>query len=98
MLIFVGALLAAGLLTNGVLIDSAWAGPLRPGRPAGVHQARMTAGHTAILIGTGAVIMAAVGFLISGTTSAVDSQIIKSQNSVVAPPVSTVVFTSTTTT
>ena len=92
MRIFVGAVLAASLLANAAIAE-----PLHPGRPAGVHQARMTAGNTAILVGTGAGIMAAVGYLISGTTSAVDSQIINSQNNVVAPPVSTVVSTSTTT-
>ena len=90
MRMFVCAVLAAGLLVNG-----AGAEPLSPGRPAGVHQARMTARNTAILIGSGAVIMAGVGLLISGTSSAVDSQVINSQPVIVAPPVSTVVSTGT---
>lgn len=92
MRIFVGAVLAASLLASG-----AFAEPLSPGHPAGVREARMSAGKTAIMLGTGGLIMAVVGFLISGTSSAVDSQTINSQNNIVAPPVSTVVSTSTTT-
>ena len=87
MRIFVVAVLATSLLANG-----AFAQALAPGRPAGVHQAaRMTSSQTALMMGAGAVIMAGVGILISGNSSAVDSQIINSQNNVVAPPVSTVV-------
>jgi hypothetical protein len=56
----------------------------------------MTATETALMLGTGAVIMAGVGILASGTSSVVDSQVINSQKSIVAPPVSTVVSTSTT--
>ena len=68
-----------------------------PGRPAGVHPAaRMTANQTALMLGTGAVIMAGVGILISGNSSAIGTLVINSQNNVVAPPVSTVVSTSTT--
>ena len=86
------ALLTAGLLANGALAE-----PMAPGRPAGVHQAaRMTSNQTALMIGTGAVIMAGVGILVSGTSSALSSQVINSQNSIVAPPVSTVISTSTT--
>jgi len=91
MRVLVGAVLAASLLANG-----AFAEPLRPGRPAGVLQARMTATETALMLGAGAVIMTAVGILASGTSSAIDSQVINSQNNIVAPPVSTVVSTSTT--
>jgi hypothetical protein len=91
MRVFVGTVLAASLLANG-----AFAQALAPGRPAGVQQARMTSQTTALMIGTGAVIMAGVGILISGTTSALSSQVIGSQNNIVAPPVSTVVSTSTT--
>jgi len=94
MRILVGAVLAASLLANG-----AFAQALAPGRPAGVHPAaRMTSTQTALMLGTGAVIMAGVGILISGNSSAVGTLVIKSQNNVVAPPVSTVVSTSTTAT
>jgi hypothetical protein len=40
--------------------------------------------------------MIGVGILISGTSSAIDSQIINSQNNIVAPPVSTVISVATT--
>lgn len=91
MRVFVGVVLAASLLANG-----AFAQALAPGRPAGVQQARMTSYQTALMIGAGAVIMVGVGILASGTSSVVDSQVINSQKSIVAPPVSTVVSTSTT--
>ena len=91
MRVLVGVVLAASLLANGASAES-----LRPGRPVGVIQARMTATETALMLGTGAVIMAGVGILASGTSSVVDSQVINSQKSIVAPPVSTVVSTSTT--
>jgi hypothetical protein len=93
MRVFVGAMLAASLLANG-----AFAQALAPGRPAGVQQARMTSNQTALMIGAGAVIMAGVGILISGNSSAIGTLVINSQNNIVAPPVSTVVSTSTTTT
>jgi hypothetical protein len=93
MRVFVGAMLAASLLANG-----AFAQALVPGRPAGVQQARMTSQTTALMIGAGAVIMAGVGILISGNSSAIGTLVINSQNNIVAPPVSTVVSTSTTTT
>jgi hypothetical protein len=89
----VGAVLAASLLVHGASAE-----PLAPGRPAGVHAARMTATDTALMLGTGAAIMAAVGILISGNSSPIGTLVINSQNNVVAPPVSTVVSTSTTTT
>jgi hypothetical protein len=85
MRVFVGAVLANG----------AFAQALAPGRPAGVHQARMTSNQTALMIGTGAVIMAGVGILISGTSSALSSQVINSQNNIVAPTVSTTTTTTT---
>jgi len=88
---FVVAVLATSLLASG-----AFAQALAPGRPAGVHQARMSATNTALMLGAGAVIMAGVGILASGTSSVVDSQVINSQKSIVAPPVSTVVSTATT--
>ncbi|MBA2590229.1 MAG: hypothetical protein H0U98_16575 [Alphaproteobacteria bacterium] len=91
MRIVVAAVLAASLLATG-----AFAQTLAPGRPAGVHPARMTANQTALMLGTGAVIMAGVGILISGDSSAIGTLVINSQNNVVAPPVSTVVSTSTT--
>lgn len=91
MRVFVGVVLAASLLANGAFAEG-----LHPGRPAGVNQARMTSTETALMLGAGAVIMAGVGILASGTSSVVDSQVINSQKSIVAPPVSTVVSTATT--
>lgn len=87
---FVVAVLATSLLATG-----AFAQALVPGRPAGVQQARMTSGETAMMLGAGAIIMAGVGILASGTSSVIDSQVINSQKSIVAPPISTV-STSTT--
>jgi len=56
-----GALLAAGLVVTGALAQ-----PLVPGRPAGVQKARLEAGTKALMIGTGAAIMAGVGIAVSG--------------------------------
>jgi hypothetical protein len=93
MRIIVAAVLAASLLATG-----AFAQALAPGRPAGVHPAaRMTSNQTALMLGSGAVIMAGVGILISGDSSAIGTLVINSQNNIVAPPVSTVVSTSTST-
>ncbi|MGZ5925577.1 MAG: hypothetical protein ACXWLJ_02780 [Rhizomicrobium sp.] len=49
---------------------SAQAEPLAAGKPAGVHAARMSAWNEAVMIGTGAAILAGVGILISRNTSA----------------------------
>ena len=40
------------------------------GKPAGVHAARMSAWNEAVMIGTGAVILAGVGILVSRNSSA----------------------------
>ena len=90
---FVVVVLAAGLL-----VPAAIAQPLPAGRAAGLVKARMTSTQTALLLGTGGVIMAGVGILISGNSSAIGTLVINSQGNIVAPPVSTVVSTSTTTT
>jgi hypothetical protein len=95
-----GAVLAASLfvpLFIPLLVSGALAGPLLPGYPAGVKAAaRSGSTNTALMIGTGAVIMAGVGILISGDSSTVDTLQITSQPIIVGPPVSTVTTTSTT--
>lgn len=56
-----GALLAAGLL-----VTAAAAAPLAPGKPAGVKQARISSNTEALMLTTGAVILAGVGIAVSG--------------------------------
>lgn len=56
-----GALLAAGLLVTGAI-----AAPLAPGKPAGVKQARISSNTEALMLTTGAVILAGVGVAVSG--------------------------------
>ena len=63
-----GVLLAASLVTG------ADAQPLAPGRPAGVHAARISAWNEFVMIGTGSVILAGVGILASRTSSAISSE------------------------
>jgi hypothetical protein len=96
MRIFGVAMLAASLFVTGSLAGSAGAEPLRPGYPAGVLAARGNGGNTAIMLGTGAVILAGVGILASGDSSVVNSLQINSEGVTVPPTVVTVVSTSTT--
>jgi hypothetical protein len=92
-----GAVLAASLLIP-LLVSGAVAEPLRPGHPAGVRAAaRSGSTNTAVEIGIGAVIMAGVGILASGDSSAVATLQIASQPITVGPPVSTVSTTTSTT-
>jgi hypothetical protein len=93
--IFGVAMLAASLFVTGSLAGSASAEPLRPGYPAGVLAARGNS-NTAIMLGTGAVILAGVGILASGDSSVVNSLQINSEGVTVPPTVVTVVSTSTT--
>ena len=65
MRIFIMVLVAASLTAA-----SAQAEPLAAGKPAGVRAARMSAWNEAVMIGTGAVILAGVGILVSRNTSA----------------------------
>jgi hypothetical protein len=58
------------VLVAASLATAVQAEPLRAGRPAGVHAARMSAGNEALMIGTGAVILAGVGILVSRNSSA----------------------------
>jgi hypothetical protein len=92
-----GAVSAASLfvaLFVPSFVSGALADPLRPGYPAGVKAAaRSGSTNTALTIGIGAVIMAGVGILISGDSSAVDTAHIGSQPVSVPPPVSTVTTT-----
>ena len=65
MRIFTTVLVAASLTAA-----SAQAEPLSAGRPAGVRAARMSAWNEAVMIGTGAIILAGVGVLVSRNSSA----------------------------
>jgi|GEM_PF-3158826 len=58
-------LVAASLAATAVQAE-----PLAAGRPAGVRAARMSAWNEALMIGTGAIILAGVGVLVSRNTSA----------------------------
>ena len=69
MRVFVAVLALAGLS-----VTAARAAPLAPGKPAGVRAARMSAWNEAVMIGTGAAIMAGVGILASRTSSAISSE------------------------
>ncbi|HWX89866.1 MAG TPA: hypothetical protein VNY75_06140 [Rhizomicrobium sp.] len=97
MRIFGVAMLAASLFVAGFFVTGAGAEPLRPGYPAGVLAARGDAGNTAVMLGTGAVILAGVGILASGDSSVVDSLVINSGGVTVPPTVVTVVSTISTT-
>jgi hypothetical protein len=91
-----GAVLAASLFIP-LFASGAMAEPLQPGNPAGVRAAARSSSNTAVEIGIGAVIMAGVGILASGDSSAVATLQISSQPITVGPPVSMVVTTTTTT-
>ena len=86
-----GAVLAASLVVNGAVAQ-----PLAPGKPAGVKQARLSAGYELELLAAGALIMTGVGLAVSGSAipGTVNSQSIPSQQ-VVVPPVSTISTSST---
>jgi len=58
-------LVAASLSATAVQAE-----PLAAGRPAGVRAARMSAWNEAVMIGTGAIILAGVGILVSRNSSA----------------------------
>lgn len=47
------AAVSAGLILSPVLSLTAWAGPLSPGQPAGVHEAQMDTNTTMIVLGVG---------------------------------------------
>ncbi len=87
------AALAASLLVTG-----ATAAPLKPGYPAGVRAARSGSVNTALMIGAGALILAGVGILASGSTSVLDTLVIPGGGVTVNPTVNTTVSTSTSTT
>ena len=65
MRILITVLVAASLSATAVQAE-----PLAAGRPAGVRAARMSAWNEAVMIGTGAIILAGVGVLVSRNTSA----------------------------
>lgn len=87
------AALAALLFVSS--LSAATAEPLAPGRPAGVRPAaRLTGWDQGLLIGAGAVILAAGGFLLSGKSSVLGSTKINSDQVPFTPP-STAVSTAT---
>jgi hypothetical protein len=61
----ISVLVAASLAATAVQAE-----PLAAGKPAGVRAARMSAWNEAVMIGTGAIILAGVGVLVSRNTSA----------------------------
>ncbi len=69
MRVILAVLVAASLSATMVQAE-----PLAAGKPAGVRAARMTAWDTALMLGTGVVILAGVGILVSGTSSVVNSE------------------------
>ena len=69
MRIILAALVAASLSATIVQAD-----PLPAGKPAGVRAARLTAWNTAVMLGTGGIILAGAGFLLSGKSSVVGSE------------------------
>ena len=58
------------LVAASLSAASAQAEPLAAGKPAGVHAARMSAWNEAVMMGTGAIILAGVGILVSRNSSA----------------------------
>jgi hypothetical protein len=89
------AAFAAFLFVSG--LSAAVAQPLAPGRPAGVRPAaRLTAWQQGIMLGSGAVILAAGGFLLSGKSSVLGSTKIISDQVPFTPPNVTVTTGSTT--
>jgi len=92
-----GAILAASLLIP-LFVSGAMAEPLQPGNPAGVRAAARSGSNTAVEIGIGAVIMAGVGILASGDSSAVATLQITSQPIIVGPPASMMTTTTSSTT
>jgi hypothetical protein len=93
-----GAILVASLLIP-LFVPGAVAEPLQPGYPAGARAAaRSGSTDTAMEIGIGAVIMAGVGILASGDSSAVATLQITGQPIIVGPPASMMTTTTSSTT
>ena len=69
MRIILAALVAASLSATIVQAD-----PLPAGKPAGVRGARLSAWDTALMLGTGGIILAGAGFLLSGKSSVLGSE------------------------
>jgi len=69
MRIILAALVAASLSATIVQAE-----PLSAGKPAGVRAARLSAWNTAVMLGTGGIILAGVGILASGSSSVVNSE------------------------
>jgi hypothetical protein len=95
MRVFGVAMLAASLFVTG-FAGSALGEPLRPGYPAGAEAARTVGHNVGLKIGIGAAILAGVGILVSGDSSAVATSKISSQG-VIVPATQVTVSTSTST-
>jgi hypothetical protein len=85
MRVILAVLVAASLSATTVQAE-----PLAAGRPAGVRAAaRMGAWNEAVMLGTGALIMAGVGYLVSGKVSALGSEHFDSNAVPFQPTIST---------
>jgi hypothetical protein len=89
---FMRALLTV-LVAASLSATTAQAEPLAAGRPAGVRAARMSAWNEAVMLGTGAVILAAVGILASRTSSVIHSEHFDSSAVPISPANTTVTGT-----
>lgn len=82
------AALAALLFVSS--LSAAAAEPLAPGRPAGVRPAaRLTGWQQGLMLGTGALILAAGGILLSHKSAALGSTHIDSDQVPFSPPATT---------
>ena len=79
-----GAVLAASLLVSGAVAQ-----PLVPGKPAGVRKARIDSSTEALMIGTGAAIMAGVGIAVSGGALSGPSTQLQIQSQPIVAPATT---------
>jgi hypothetical protein len=77
------------LLAVVLVAQPSLAQPLAPSKPAGVKQARVNSNREAIMLGTGAAIMLAVGIVVSGGTSSGPNTGIEIQSQVVVAPSTT---------
>jgi hypothetical protein len=67
-------LVFAVLAAAALFIPAAQAEPLAPGKPAGVRAARLSTWNEAVMLGTGALILTAVGIVASHHSAAITSE------------------------
>jgi hypothetical protein len=77
------------LLAVVLVAQPSLAQPLAPGKPAGVKQARVNSNKEAIMLGTGAAIMLAVGIVVSGGASSGPDTGIEIQSPIIVAPSTT---------